>query len=91
MTTTAIPSSDILDRFAVIVGEKNAVRDQMQTRVREAERITGIIRGSNPNHHESSDTYDAYSEADFRFGFQSARLTLNALGKLAGISVSSTR
>ena len=59
--------------------------------VREAERITGIIRGSNPNHHESSDTYDAYSEADFRFGFQSARLTLNALGRLAGISVSSTR
>lgn len=59
--------------------------------VREAERITGIIRGSNPNHHESSDTFDAYSEADFRFGFQSARLTLNALGRLAGISLAPTK
>ena len=27
MTTTAIPSSELLDRFTAIVGEKNAVRD----------------------------------------------------------------
>ena len=55
--------------------------------VREAERVTDIIRGSNPNHHEPTDTYDAYREEDFRFGFQSARLTLNALGRLAGITL----
>ena len=54
--------------------------------VREAERVTGIIRGSNPNHHEPTDKYENYREEDFRFGFQSARLTLNALGQLAGIT-----
>ena len=55
--------------------------------VREAERITGIIRGSNPNHHEPTDKYDNYSEEDFRFGFTSAKMTLGALGELAGVAV----
>src|SRR2546425_870495 len=51
--------------------------------VREAERITGIIRGSNPNHHEPTDKYENYKEEDFRFGFTSAKMTLGALGELA--------
>jgi hypothetical protein len=55
--------------------------------VREAERITGIIRGSNPHHHEPTDKYDSYSEEDFVFGLNSAQTTLGALGSLAGISV----
>jgi hypothetical protein len=55
--------------------------------VREAERITGIIRGSNPNHHEPTDKFQNYSEEDFRFGFTSAQTTLGALGQLAGISL----
>jgi hypothetical protein len=55
--------------------------------VREAERITGIIRGSNPHHHEPTDRYESYKEEDFRFGFTSAKTTLGALGELAGVSL----
>jgi hypothetical protein len=55
--------------------------------VREAERITGIIRGSNPNHHEPTDKYDNYAEEDFRLGFNSALTTMGALGQLAGVSL----
>jgi hypothetical protein len=56
--------------------------------VREAERITGIIRGSNPHHHEPTDRVESYKEEDFRFGFTSAKMTLGALGELAGVTLS---
>ena len=59
--------------------------------VRENERVTGIIRGSNPNHHEPTDTYENYGEEDFRFGFNSAQTTLGALGQLAGITIARSR
>ena len=59
--------------------------------VRENERITGIIRGSNPHHHEPTDKYENYAEEDFRFGFNSAQTTLGALGQLAGISLARSR
>ena len=55
--------------------------------VRENERVTGIVRGSNPNHHEPTDKYENYREEDFRFGFNSAQTTLGALGQLAGIAL----
>jgi hypothetical protein len=55
--------------------------------LREAERITGIIRGSNPNHHESTDKYENYLEEDFRFGFTSAKMMLGALSQLAGVAL----
>jgi hypothetical protein len=55
--------------------------------VRENERITGIVRGSNPNHHEPTDNYENYAEEDFRFGFNSAQTTLGGLGQLAGITL----
>ena len=55
--------------------------------VRENERITGIIRGSNPNHHQPTDKYESYAEEDFRFGFNAAQTTLGALGQLAGITI----
>jgi hypothetical protein len=55
--------------------------------VRENERITGIVRGSNPHHHEPTDKYENYGEEDFRFGFTSAQTTLGALGQLAGITL----
>jgi hypothetical protein len=55
--------------------------------VRENERVTGIVRGSNPNHHQPTDKYETYHEDDFRLGFNAARTTLGALGKLAGITV----
>ena len=59
--------------------------------VRENERIAGIIRGSNPNHHEPTDKYETYAEEDFRFGFSSAQTTLGALGRLAGITLARSR
>ncbi len=59
--------------------------------VRENERITGIIRGSNPNHHEPTDKYENYAEEDFRFGFNSAQTTLGGLGQLAGITLVRTQ
>ena len=59
--------------------------------VRENERVTGIVRGSNPNHHEPTDKYENYAEEDFRFGFNSALTTLGALGPLAGITIAPSR
>jgi len=59
--------------------------------VRENERVTGIVRRSNPNHHEATDKYETYSEEDFRFGFNSAQTTLGGLGQLAGILLTRTR
>ena len=55
--------------------------------VRENERVLGIVRGSNPHHHEPTDLYENYAEEDFRFGFNSAQTTLGALGPLAGITI----
>ncbi|MEO8050386.1 MAG: M20/M25/M40 family metallo-hydrolase [Acidobacteriota bacterium] len=55
--------------------------------VRENERVTGIVMGSNPNHHKPTDKYANYGEQDFRFGFDSARTTLGGLGQLAGITL----
>src|SRR5262245_52610301 len=59
--------------------------------VRENERITGIIRGSNPTHHQPTDKYESYREEDFLFGFNSAQTTLGALGQLAGITLAGPR
>jgi len=59
--------------------------------VRENERVTGIVRGSNPNHHEPTDKYENYAEEDFRFGFNSAQTTLGGLSQLAGITLASAR
>jgi hypothetical protein len=55
--------------------------------VRENERITGIIRGSNQNHHQPTDKFENYREEDFRFGFNSALTTFGALAELAGVSL----
>ena len=57
--------------------------------MRENERITGIVRGSNPNHHEPTDKYENYAEEDFRFGFNTAQTSLGGLGQLAGITLAS--
>ena len=59
--------------------------------MRENPRLTGIIRGSNPNHHQPTDTYETYAEEDFRFGFNSAQTTLGALGQLAGVMLRTSR
>ena len=79
--------------YPVTIGANMAGTDSIQfeglapsVSVREAERITGIVRGSNPNHHEPTDNFASYSEADFRLGFTAARTTLGALARLAGIT-----
>jgi len=84
--------------FPVTIGSNMAGTDSLRfedlvasVSVRENERITGIIRGSNPHHHQPTDKYESYAEEDFRFGFTSARMTLGALGQLAGIAVSGAR
>lgn len=59
--------------------------------VRENERVTGIVRGSNPNHHEPTDNFENYAEEDFRFGFNSAQTTLGAIGQLAGVTLMRSR
>jgi hypothetical protein len=59
--------------------------------VRENERITGIVEGSNPNHHRPTDRYTSYAEEDFRFGFSSAQTTLGAIGELARITLAGPR
>jgi hypothetical protein len=59
--------------------------------VRENERVTGIVLGSNPNHHEPTDKFENYGEEDFRFGFDSAQTTLGAIGELAGVILTRSR
>ena len=59
--------------------------------VRENERIIEIIRGSNPNHHQTTDKFEKYAEEDFRFGFNSAQTTLGALVQLAGVTLARPR
>ncbi len=59
--------------------------------LRENERVAGIIRGSNPNHHEPTDNYENYAEEDFRLGFNSAKTTLAGLVQLSGITLVRSR
>jgi hypothetical protein len=84
--------------FPVTIGANMAGTDSIQFQdlvasvsVRENERVTGIVMGSNPNHHEPTDKYENYGEEDFLFGFNSARTTLGGLGQLAGITVAPPR
>jgi hypothetical protein len=55
--------------------------------VREARRIEEIIRGSNPHHHDPSDRYENYSDADFRLGFNALELTMGTVAELAGARI----
>jgi hypothetical protein len=81
-------------QYPTTIGENMAGTDSIRfedivasVSVRENERLTGIVLGSNPNHHEPTDKYENYAEEDFRFGFNSAQTTLGALGQLAGITL----
>jgi hypothetical protein len=93
---TALEASNRVNaqNYRVTIGSNMAGTDSIRfedlvasVSVRENERITGIIRGSNPNHHQPTDKYESYAEEDFRFGFNSAQTTLGALGQLAGITL----
>ena len=82
------------ERYRATIGNNMAGTDSIRfenlvasVSVRENERVTGIVAGSNPNHHEPTDRYDNYGEDDFRFGFDSARTTLGGLAQLVGLTL----
>jgi hypothetical protein len=52
--------------------------------MREARRVEEILRGSNPNHHKTTDVPESYSDADYRFGFNIVKITLGTVADLAG-------
>jgi peptidase M28-like protein len=86
------------ERYRATIGSNMAGTDSIRfedlvasVSVRENERVTGIVAGSNPNHHEPTDRYDNYREEDFRFGFNSAQTTLGGLAQLAGLTLARSR
>ena len=46
-----------------------------------------IAAGWNPHRHMSTDVYSTYVEDDFLLGFNAAKTTLSAIGKLAGVKL----
>jgi Peptidase family M28 len=54
---------------------------------RENERGMHIGAGWNPNYHQATDTYSAYSDKDFRLGLNAAQTTLAGIGLLAGVTL----
>ena len=66
-------------RSARLIAEAPAIS------LRENERRDQIGLGSDPQWHKSSDVYETYSEADFRFGFNALQMTTGAIAELAGL------
>jgi hypothetical protein len=56
--------------------------------LRENERGREIGAGWDPQWHQPSDLYAAYSDADFRLGLNAAQTTLGAIGRLSGAALS---
>jgi hypothetical protein len=52
--------------------------------VRDNQRVAEIGNGSNPHWHQPSDLYSAFSEVDFRLGFNAVQMTLGTVAELAG-------
>ena len=78
------------ERYRATIGNNMAGTDSIRfedlvasVSVRENERVTGIVAGSNPNHHQPTDKYENYREEDFRLGFNAAQTTLGGLAQLA--------
>jgi hypothetical protein len=55
--------------------------------VRENERGAQIGAGWDPQWHQPTDLYSAYSDDDFRLGLNAAQTTLAAIAKLVGARV----
>ena len=51
--------------------------------VRDDQRVAEIGNGSNPHWHQPTDVYTAFSEADFRLGFNAVQM-LGTVAELAG-------
>jgi hypothetical protein len=59
--------------------------------VRDNQRVAEIGQGSNPHWHQPTDLYTAFSEADFRLGFNAVQMTLGTVAELSGAASVSTR
>jgi hypothetical protein len=55
--------------------------------LRENERGREIGAGWDPQWHQPTDVYSAYSDADFRLGLNAAQTTLGAIGRLSGATL----
>jgi hypothetical protein len=55
--------------------------------VRENQRVAEIGNGANPHWHQATDVYTAYSEADFRLGFNAVQMTLGTVAEVAGAMI----
>ena len=55
--------------------------------VRENQRVAEIGNGSNPNYHQATDVYTAYSEDDFFFGFNAVQMTLGTVAEFSGVRI----
>jgi Zn-dependent M28 family amino/carboxypeptidase len=55
--------------------------------LRENERGMQIGAGWNPQYHQATDRYTAYSDNDFRLGLNAAQTTLGAIAELAGATL----
>jgi hypothetical protein len=55
--------------------------------LRENERGMQIGAGWNPNYHQPTDRYSAYSDKDFRLGLNAAQTSLAAVAELAGAAL----
>lgn len=55
--------------------------------LRENERGMHTGAGWNPQYHQPTDTYSAYSDKDFRLGLNAAQTTLGGVAQLAGVTV----
>lgn len=59
--------------------------------LREIERGAQMGSGWDPQHHQPTDVYSFYSDADFRLGLNAVQTTLAAIAQLSGATLSSMR
>jgi hypothetical protein len=55
--------------------------------VRDNQRVAEIGNGSNPHWHQPTDVYAAFSEDDFRLGFNAVQMTLGTVAELAAAAL----
>jgi hypothetical protein len=55
--------------------------------LRDGRRLYEMGRGSNPTYHQPTDAFVAFTDQDYRLGFNAVQTTLGALGKLVGFTI----
>jgi hypothetical protein len=58
--------------------------------LRESERGSQIGNGWDPHHHQPTDVFATYTDADFRLGLNAAQTTLGAVAQLTGAKLTTT-